>query len=197
MQPDQGLYNGDVPTGTSPTQDETAGLKGKTVDALFPLFLRFNPGLEGLRFESFRSGPGISERMQNALALHPEWFGLSSHTSLTPEPGVSSWDKFAARYMATGESQPLSDDILLAVIRHAPNPADGVFEVTPSKLQSEGISEQFLESARARSLRFVQEFLSSRQMITTFPCAIFCVHVPSRIELQSLVCSAVLGMTPV
>ena len=123
------------------TQREAAELRGKPVDCLFPVLLRLNGGVEGLRFESFRASPGISERVRSSLAFHQEWLDALDGSSAAPEPGISLWDKLASKAMANREFGPVPDDVLEVVIRHSASPADSAAEVSSSEVFHGGISK--------------------------------------------------------
>ena len=127
--------------GNSLTQRDIAELRGKPVDCLFPVILRLNEGVQRLRFESFTSSSGISDRVKASLSRHQEWLDALDGSSLSPEPGVSLWDKLATKAMASHGFAPLPDDVLDVVIRHSANPTDSAFEVSSSEVLRVGISK--------------------------------------------------------
>jgi len=129
-----------VETRSALRSGETSELVGKPVDSLFPMLLGLNQTIEELRFETFASGPGISERVGAALTAH-DLRRFLGDGQLLPAPGISLWDKFASAAMAKPEIGAVPEDLISAVIRHSPKPAESTYRVSSTQIASQGIGK--------------------------------------------------------
>ncbi len=134
-----GSYNQKVLIRGGLTDDETSKLLGKPVDSLFPILLGLNRMIEEFRFETFISGPGISERVGTSLTAHADLRKALGDGQLVPVPGVSLWDKFASAAMAKPEIGAVPEDLISVVIRHSSKPAELAYAVSSTQIASQGI----------------------------------------------------------
>jgi hypothetical protein len=123
------------------TDGETSELVGKPVDSLFPILLGLNQMIEEVRFETFVSGPGISDRVGASLTAHSDLLRSLGDGQLFPVPGISLWDKFASAAMAKPEIGAVPEDLISAVIRHSPKPAESAYRVSSTQIASQGIGK--------------------------------------------------------
>jgi hypothetical protein len=97
--------------------------------------------IEELRFETFISGPGISDRVGAALTAHSNLRQALGDGQLAPAPGVSLWDKFASAAMAKPEIGAVPEDLISVVIRHSPKPSESAYTVSSTQISSQGIGK--------------------------------------------------------
>jgi hypothetical protein len=136
-----GSYNHNVLTRSLLTDREASELSGKPVEFLFPVLLGLNQMIEELRFETFISGPGISDRVKALLTIHPDLRQAFCDGQLAPTPGMTIWDKFASAAMARPEIGPVPEDLISVVGKHSPKPAESALIVSSTQIANQGISE--------------------------------------------------------
>jgi hypothetical protein len=120
---------------------EITTLVGKPVASLFSLLVALKREVSELRFESFRGGAGISERVRKILRSRPELERALGEQLLDSIPGLPLWDRIASAMMGNPQIGGLPDDLISAVIKHSPEPASASFVVSSSDIQHDGITK--------------------------------------------------------
>jgi hypothetical protein len=109
----------------------------KIVDFL-PILCRVQPEVAEVHFETFRPGPGLSERLHNALENESDKELVAAADRICLESGVPFWEALAAIAMRKGEFE---ERFIQIALFHVPNPSTIPFALTAGDVLNGGVTE--------------------------------------------------------
>jgi hypothetical protein len=110
-------------------------LRGKSVLAFFPILCSLRREIAGIRFDTYKPAPGLSERLENMLT--PREQGLrDAAVTLSDANGIPFWDALLATSMQQGI---ISKRFIDSALAHDANPDDQEILLASEEISAEKI----------------------------------------------------------
>jgi hypothetical protein len=110
-------------------------LRGKSVLGFFPILCSLRPEIAGIRFDTYKPAPGLSERLDHILT--PREQGLrDAAVGLRDVSGIPFWDALLAASMQEGI---ISDRFIESALAHDAKPGDRQIMLTSEEISAEKI----------------------------------------------------------
>jgi len=118
--------------------DVLSSLVGKKIVDFLPILCHIRPEVAEVRFETFHPGPGLSERLRNALGNESDKELIAAADKICSETGVPFWEALASIAMRKGEFE---ERFIRAALFHVPNPTTIPFSLGANDVLNGGARE--------------------------------------------------------
>jgi hypothetical protein len=115
-----------------------SSLVGKKIVDFLPILCRIRPEVAEVHFETFHPGPGLSERLRDALGNEGDSELVAAADQISSESGVPFWEALASIRMRKGE---FDERLIRAALLHVPNPTTIPFDLPRSDVLNGGVQK--------------------------------------------------------